>query len=393
MNAEKIPSDQKNSPVTGKKKKSGCMVFFLASLSILLVLSSLIAVFGYDIWRVAFNPTLVKQMLTDEIVNSPLVPRVLEDMSLRRAQERVDSGESLSGVNEPDIILLLSYVGYEEWDQIRSLVITEEFVTHVVSTSVDSLYSWIDSSDAVPQLVWDMSELKERLIDQPGEDAIMVAYEQLPECTDEEVADFTGRLAAVPPGVEVLYNLCQFPEPWFEDQVDDYIHALIDINQNIPDDYDFSMLLGSTGLSGGTLAAVKTFLRLMRFVGHWGWIMPLALIVLIAAIGVRSFGDLGKWIGIPLLIVGLLVIGTVLLVKPPLIEMLTNSISSELSDLLRNEVMASLTRLSDHIFQPMLFQGAIILGVGVLLVIVMIIASIIKHKKAKKAAQVEEKAE
>jgi len=389
MNAEKIPNDQKKPPETTRKKKSGCIVFLLLILSILLVLTSLVAVFGYDVWRVAFNPTLVKQMLTDEIINSPLVPRILEDLSLRRAQERVESGESLSGVNEPDVILLLSYVGYEEWDQIRSLVITEDFVTHVVSVSVDGLYSWIDSAEAAPQFVWDMSELKERLIDQPGEDSIMIAYEQLPECTDEEVADFTGRLGAVPLGVEVLYNLCQFPDPWYEDQVDDYIHALIDINQNIPENYDFNQLIGNTGLSGGTLAAVKTFLRLMRFVGHWGWIMPLVLIILIAAIGVRSFGDLGKWVGIPLVIIGLLLLGTVLLVKPSLLEMLTNAISAELSDLLHSEIMASFTRLSDHIFQPMLIEGAVFLGVGVILIILMIA---IKPKKHNQTVQVEEEA-
>jgi len=391
MNDEKIASNQNNNLAPKHQKKPGGMIFLLVVLSVLLVLTSLVAVFGYDVWRVAFNPPLVKQMLADEILNSPLVPRVLEDMSIRRAQERVESGESLSGVNEPDIQLLLSYVGYEEWAEIKELIITEDFVTHLVSVSVDGMYTWIDTDEPVPLFVWDMRELKERLVGQQGEDAIMIAYEQMPECTPEEVADFTSRLAAMPPGVEVLYNLCQFPEPWEEDQIDDYIHALIDINQNIPDDYDFNQMLGSGMLSGGSLAAVKIFLLMVRFVGHWGWIVPLVLLLLILVIGVRSWDNLGRWLGIPLLISGALIVGTVLLVKPPLLAMLTNAISSQMTDLLREEVQASFTRLSDHVFQPILLQGAIILGVGILMIVVMIITNGVKRKKAKAAVQAERK--
>lgn len=389
MNAEKVSTDQKKTPKS--KKKPAGLVFLLVILSILFVLASLVTVFGYDVWRIAFNPTLVKQMLTDEIISSPLVPRILEDLSLRRAEERVESGESLSGVNEPDIELLLSYVGYEEWDEIRSLIVTEDFISHLVSVSVDGIYSWIDSDEASPQFVWDMSELKDRLVDQQGEDAIMIAYEQLPECTDEEIADFTSRLAAMPSGVEVLYNLCQFPDPWQEDQIDDYIHALIDVNQNIPDEYDFNEMLGNAGLSTGVLSAIKTLLRMVRFIGQWGWIVPLALLLLIVVIGVRSWDNLGKWLGIPLFISGALIVGFVLLLIPSFLEMLSNAISTEFSDLLREEVLASFTRLSDYVTQPILLQGAIILGVGVLLIVVMIVINSAKKKKAKQAAQVEGK--
>jgi len=144
-------------------------------------------------------------------------------------------------------------------------------------------------------------------------------------------------------------------------------------------------------LSGGSLAAVKIFLLMVRFVGHWGWIVPLVLLLLILVIGVRSWDNLGRWLGIPLLISGALIVGTVLLVKPPLLAMLTNAISSQMTDLLREEVQASFTRLSDHVFQPILLQGAIILGVGILMIVVMIITNGVKRKKAKAAVQAERK--
>ena len=383
MNTEKKPKNQENTPAPQRKKKPAGVVFLLVLLSILLVLTSLVAVFGYDIWRVIFNPTLVKQLLTDEILNSPLVARVLEDMSIRRAQERVESGEALSGVNEPDVELLLSYVGYEEWEQIKDLLITEEFVTHLISVSVDGIYFWIESDDPAPIFVWDMSELKTRLVGQQGEDVIWIAFEQMPECEPKEIADFTTRLALTPPGVEVLYNLCQFPEPWEEDQINDYINALIDINQNIPEEYDFNQLLDSERLSGESLATVKSVLSIMQSFGQWILIIPLMLLLLILLIGVRSWDNLGKWLGIPLLICGTLIAGTAALAKPTLLRLLLNAISTQMSSILRSELKASLTRLLNHIFQPILRQGAIILGVGVLLIVVMIVAKGVQNKKVK----------
>ena len=227
-----------------RKRKNFFVVLLLLILSLVLILTTLLTVVGFDIWRVAFDPTLIKGMLADEFVDSPLIPRVLENLSQRRAQQRVESGEALSGVNEPDIMLLISFLDFDDWNEMRQLIVTDEFITHLISVTVDSFYDWLDSSDPSPKFMWDVTELKENLTGQAGVDAIMVAYRALPECTDEEIADFEARLAEMPPGVEILYNLCQFPGAYGEDQIGDYVNALVDVSDNVPDKYDFSQMLG-----------------------------------------------------------------------------------------------------------------------------------------------------
>jgi hypothetical protein len=315
------------------------------------------------------------------------VPRVLENISLRRAQERIDKGESLSGVNEPDIILLISFVDFEQWSEIKDLLVEDEFITHLISVSVDGIYTWLDSPDPVPQFVWDMAPLKDGLVGQAGEDAIMVAYGALPECTDQELADFESRLAAMPPGVEILYNLCQFPEPHREDQVDDYIHALIDINQNVPAEYDFGQMLGGGTAVNPGATLVKVMLRAARTLGPFLWVVPLALLALIAAIGVRSLGDAGRWLGIPLLIGGGLVVGGTLLTRASLLSALFTRLGGDtMSTLLRAELERSFYRLSGYVFQPMWIQGAVLAGVG----LVLVVAWIIWGGKKKEKVEVEE---
>ena len=344
------------------------MVLLLIILSIVLILTTVLTVIGYDIWRVAFDPALVKGMLADEFVDSPLIPRVLENVSQRRAQQRIDSGESLSGVDEPDIMLLISFVDFEDWSEMRKLIVTDAFITHLISVSVDSFYDWLDSSDPSPQFMWEMQDLKDNLTGQPGEDAIMIAYNALPECTDEEIAEFESRLAAMPPGVEVLYNLCQFPEPHREDQIDDYVHALVDVNQNVPEVYDFTQMLGGEQ-SEGFMMAAKVLLRAFRTLGMFLWAVPLLVLVLVGAIGVRSWGDAGGWLGVPLLLSGGLVVGGTYLSRAAMLNGLYSRFGENISPLLQTELKRSFFTLSGYVFQPMLIQGAIIAGLGLVLIV------------------------
>jgi hypothetical protein len=361
------------------KKRPTILTILLVLLSILFVLSTLLTLIGYDIWRVAFDPPLVKQILADEFIESDLAPRILEDMSIRRTRARIEQGEALSGVDEPDIQLLVSFVRFEDWAAIKDLIVTDDFITHLISVSVDGLYTWIDSPDPLPSFVWGMSPLKDRLVGQEGKDAIMIAYHALPACTPEEVDDFLSRLAAMPPGVEVLYNLCQFPDPYREDQIDDYVNALIDVNANVPPEYDFNQMLGSMPGGSASTALVKSLLRGMRFLGQWGWILPLVLLGLIAAVGVRTLKDAGNWLGLPMAVSGLLTIGLYFLTRTSLGGFVAARLGAEMSPLLRTELSASLGRLSIFFFQPLLIEGAILLGIGLVL---FVLGMIMKKKPA-----------
>lgn len=372
-------TSENTTPTTDKESaKRPARTFLLVLLSILFVISALVTVINYDVWRVFFNPPLIKGILTDEFIESDLVPRVLEDFSARRAEQRVERGEALSGVDEPDIQLLLSYVGFEAWTEIKNLIITDDFIIHLVSVSVDGIYKWLDSPDPLPAFVWEMTPIKDRLVGQDGEDAIMTAYRSMPECTPEELEDFHSRLATMPPGVEILYNLCQFPDPWEEDQIGDYVNALIDFNQNVPEAYDFNQLLEGSMAARGAARLIKTALKLNQFLGPWGWTISLALLILIALIGVRSLNDAAKWLGIPILISGILILGIHFLIAGQVPDLIAGRLASQLSPLLITEISASIGQLTVHVFQPLLVEGLVLSGIGLVLII---IGALVKKKQ------------
>jgi len=374
MNTEMPSQPQITQAPSGRKEASGTARGLALVLAVLFVILALIGLVGYDFWRVLFNPTLVKEVLTDEVVHSDLVPAVLEAFSEGRAQQRVEKGEALSGVDEPDIVLLMSYINADGWRTIRGIMLTDEFLTHLVSVGVDGVYRWIDSADQWPQVVWDMTLLKTRLVGEEGEEAIMVAYGAMPECTQAEIDDFTARLAAVPPGVEVLYNLCQFPEPWQEDQVSDYVNALIDVNQNLPEQYNFSQMLAEKSISNvANPEMLKSQLRTMRALARWGWLAAILLLALVAALAVRTFKSLGEFIGIPFVAVGLLALAVKFGMQAGLSAFFGGSLLASISPLLRQEVERSLMHLTSEIFQPLLLQGIVFLVVGIGLIVLTIV--------------------
>lgn len=348
-------------------------------LAILLCLFTVIGLLCFNVWRILFNPPLVKQVLTYEVVTSDLVPATLEVFSKWRAEQRVNNKESLSGVNEPDIVLLLSFLEAEDWRQIKQLLVTDEFVTAIISSSVDGLYAWIDSPDPAPDINWDMGLFKERMVGQQGVDAIMVAYLKLPIATPADIADFEHRLSQVPAGVEVLYNLCQFPDPWHDDQVEDYVDSLKDANNNIPAIFNFSKEFGqlSSGESA-SLPAIKNMLRTVRLIALSGWIFALVLLALILLLKVRSRRSLGKYVGIPLIIGGALTVAIALAGQLLLVQGISSRLLSGVSEFARAEISGSLERLASLFFQPLLIQGAVLAGIGLILIVIMLT----KRKKA-----------
>ncbi len=368
MAKEKESKEPEKIKTKEHEKGKGLRVF----LGILLVLSLITTVLGYDLYRVLFDTEKVKDLLYTEIKDSNLVPAVLEYYSVERAKERVEKGEALSGVSEPDIPLLMSFMELEDWRAMKINLVSDELITHLVSVTVDGLYAWIDSNEAAPQITWRMTPLKEALVGQPGIDSIMIGNESLPECTQKQLADFTMRLAASPPGVEVLYNLCRFPPPWKDDQIEDYNNALINVNDNIPDEFVFSDMLQKNPIAASTLMPLlRNLLQTIRWIGQWGWAVSLALIALLVLICLKPMLKLSKGLGVPLTVAGGILLVSYLLGLGLLEKWLIGLILSQTSDVVKQEVAASLTHLSSQIFQPLLWQTLLILAAGIALLVVL----------------------
>ncbi len=347
----------------------GKIIAFFILLILLVALP--VSILAYDIGRVVFDQILVKDIITDIVTDSDLIPAALKWYSEQRAEQRYGAGEAIAWEDEPDIVDLLSMVSTESWREIRAEALPDEILIEWISVAVDGTYQWIDSEDRVPDVTLDLLAFKERVNSEHGENAIRVVYESLPPCTEDEIADFRSRLAASLPGEEVLYNLCQFPDPWASDQVSDYHNSLIFVVENIPDTFaltqELSHLEDTRGI-GPEL--IKAQLLLVRQSMRLAPLIPVVLLVLILLLAIRSLKELGNWWGIPLSLDGALLLVLALIYPATLVGVLTIGPLSEIPPLVREEALSALMILANAILDPLMWQSIIVLALGLILIVV-----------------------
>ena len=314
---------------------------------------------------------MLKRIVTDEVVESDLIPVALEWFSDRRAQPRVDAGEALTGIDEPDIVLLISFLDRDDWRQVKQEILTADILASWVSVAVDGVYDWIDSEDRVPHVTFDLQPFIDRVNSEHGVNSILIAYGNLPPCTDEQIADMKARLDAAPAGTEVLYNLCEFPDPWHEDQFNDYVDGLEDVVENVPAEFALTEELVES--YGGAITdrplVLKDQLRLVRMLMRWAWAVPTVLVILIVLLRVRSLRDLARRLGVPLLLGGVLTLLPPLTYRGLITKLLASQVLVFAPEVILQEATRSALRLVSEIFRPMLMQAIIIGILGLLLTI------------------------
>jgi hypothetical protein len=366
-----VNAEQPAPATTEKPRETSAWINTLSIiLAVLFVFFGVTGLIGTNLRSRLFDPSRVKQTLAKEISSSNVAPPLLQLLAGWRAEQfKAGSGSAGSG-SMPDFVKVISYIDMESWWKIKHLLIPDEFVNQLVSTNVDGFFRWLDSTDIWPEITVDAAPIKERIGRQQGVDAIMVVYASLPECSAAEIADFKTRLSNAKPGTVAIYNLCQFPSPYHDDQVRIYVGALNDVNANIPAQINLRAGTGKVSFSSSmALIFLKEVLKLARTIGQWSWLVPVVLLLVIAAIRVRSLRSLGQFVGIPLALVGALTIITARVGQASLIGVLTTNLQMLTKEILWQYATGSLTHLFSILLWPLPVISMFLEGLGMGLIV------------------------
>ncbi|HPH96296.1 MAG TPA: hypothetical protein PKW33_07340 [Anaerolineaceae bacterium] len=340
---------------------------FLKGLGVLFIILFIfilpLSLLAFDAGAALFNAEKVKTFVADEVIRSDLVPAGLAYLSELQAKRRG------SGEDEPDIVKLIRLLQLEDWRTIRQEILPNEILVPMSNSAVQSFYDWIDSEFLYMQVMLEMQPLKDRVNSEHGANSIMVAYGKLKPCTDAEVKDFESRMAAAKVGDDVPYNLCVFPDPYHEDQFNDYVASLQEVVNNVPVKFNLTAAMyedEDTTVKGSSPA--KDQLRLMRALAAWAWLLPLLLVLAVAGCSVRSLLDVTRWLGVPLLVGGLLTLVPPLLYSAVITAFLSAGPLAEFPALLTQELIRVIVRLAGLVFDPMLMQALTLSALGLLLV-------------------------
>jgi hypothetical protein len=353
-----------------EQRPGGLARFLSIVLAVLIALVVPLSLLAWDIYRTVFNPPLMKTVLTDIVTNSDLIPVALEWYANVRAEVRAETTTAIPWVDEPDIIELLAILDLDDWRAERFEVLPNEILTPWVHLTVDGTYAWIDSTYRNPQIVWPMQPLKDRVNSEHGHNAIQIVYDALEPCVPEQIADLQARLAAAPQGKEVPYNLCAFPEPWTEDQFNDYHDSLLDVVAQIPPQFHLTGELEAVeDVDGVGPETLKGQLRLTRTIGRYAPLAALALLLIAALWAIKRWRSFGRRWGIGLLIGGLALLAVSLLYATLIITLLGRGPLSEAPPLVLSEAAVGVIRVGREIFRPALIQAIIVCVVAVVSIV------------------------
>lgn len=347
---------------------------FIAFVLVLVFVITLpLALLAFNVGRVLFDGTTAKQAVTREVTESNLIATTLEWYAKRRAQERVLTGQAQTGIREPDALKALEFVSPDNWRKIKTLVLPNQFLSDWVGVSFDGVNKWIDTNDPLPNIILEFKAWKEYERGAPGKNAIQIVYDSLPACKPADIDDFQKRLAAAKPGQEILYNLytpCMFPDPWKPDQNQDYLDSQKEIIDNVSDRFFLTQELAQIDKQARVGAdSIKQQLRTIRSAANLALIVPLVMIVLLLVLGLRSQLDLARWVGIPIVVGGILSLLPTLAYPSIIAALLSAGPLSEVPPQVSAEFIRAVGAVVAEIFQPMLYESLAILFVGLVVTV------------------------
>lgn len=332
-----------------------------AFLALFVLISLPITLLAYNFSHVLFSPEVMSDVLTTRLIDSGVFQDIITDVLL--SPERLDN----LGQSDADIGRYFKDLTPAERETMLEIVLPPEWIEDQISTVLREFSLWIDNDQPMPRLFLDIRPIKTRLMRGGADEIVDMVVDSWPSCTPEQV----GGISESGLGGETPLVQCEPPEPFRTRLVVFASRQLLQMIKQIPP--DFHLTGDETGEQGiADIADVKGNIRSIRVLTRSGWLLPIALLCLIIALVVRSWRDLSRWWGIPLMLSGVITLGLVVFISARsenFIERIFADLRSE------GEILYNLSKIVargfvDSMLGSLFFHALLVGGIGLILLVV-----------------------
>jgi hypothetical protein len=322
-------------------------------LIVFFVISALLGLILFNVELRAFNPATYKRALASENFYRQF-PLLIGELLNR----------NIAG-NAP---AFLNHISVNQWQVLIEDVLPEQQIRSMTDESIDQVFACLNGETQIPGI--SLIPLKNSLAGPAGLKAALVIIRSQPDCTIQQVAI-------------MLYSfgqeLCNPPA-----SILDLLHPVIQsqLRAAVPAIPDTVSILQTT--NNGPLEPMLNSLRVTRLLMRLSPLLPIAILLTITIIAVRTLKDWLVWWGWPLTLTGLFGIPINIAIAPFfrwilevwLSKHLTLSIPAEIAASLRKVVEAALRDM----LKPAVGESVVLFFLG----LVMIIISTIFNSRDKK---------
>ena len=342
----------------------GCLRFLAGIVAIGFVATAVLALFLTNLFAVVADREIFKESLAnlDQLVVEA-VPAFVAQTLEEQARER-----GLAPINLDEELL----------QQSMETLLPPGWIEAQADTAVDTVYDLLEGGDLDnAELEIDTTPLLDRFRGQPGLDVVGNIVNSLPACTQPiNPAELLGPdvtiPACLPPGV---------PANQVTQEVHTRLVQALDSNPQLTNEFGVVHIPlfppEQQAQNQQLVQAREQLLRLQRtftFAQDWGWVLwllPVACLLLIVLLAVRSISDLGHWWGWPM--VGTAVLTLFIAILFPAITTFllrqTPVDPATVSLTLREMTVRLITAVTDTWLSRVYLQAVIMLAVGVVFVL------------------------
>ncbi len=337
---------------------SGCLkqIFRVIALllAVLFVITLPFTVTSQSASQMIFSPEAVTNLVNSSLLGSGILERYM--------LEAVFQGDLVSGggADEGAFTEALQYLSPAERQMMIQQIIPDGWVEDQISTSVESIFLWIDDESPTPAIKLDLVPIKDRLIAGGIEDIADTVVDSWPSCSPEQV---NMMIKAAVQGGDLEFDICEPPEPLRTGAIELVSITFYEWVRESPSSIEFQE--GSEE-SFEEIMALKEQIRFLRAIMRFGWFLPMALLGLIMALSIRSLRNLGSWWGIPMTLGGILTVIAALIVSGNWQEVLAQNAPflRESGEVIAQVAKFAMNELIDSIVGRTFFFGLVIMALG-----------------------------
>ena len=323
--------------------------FFAVVFASLFGLTLSVSLIATNIENQLFNPDVYKKAILEQNVCERL-PLIISRQILSNSQTN-DNGNIFG--------LVLNAIDPQNLENFIKLIFPCEAIVTSVFSGIDQFFDFINGK--TPQEAVSLAIFK-----QTGRENSKLAVEEffksLPDCTTTQILQIgASALLGQENGNNLL--LCNPPEAIREVVTLPLLYLVDSVVQDIPDQVTLVSKIDRL------MKAIRT----ARIVLTWSPLLPLAFLGLTTLIAVRTWRNLLRWWGYPLLAAGISTLVISLLVSPVVYSLLTMLIFPNLPVNIVPEavdlIAGTLAGVSKGLSQPIQYQSAILglVGLGMVL--------------------------
>jgi hypothetical protein len=299
------------------------------------------------------DPETYKKGLASQNIYAEFVPAVLSDV----ANDRAESNPAVR-----QLAAIATALDPNELRAVSNQLIPPEWLRTQTEQGIDALFAWLNGDSGTLSQNLNLSEMRNRLAGEEGRRAAAQIIEDAAPCTSEQIAQL--------PGSDQEAMLVCHPPPEFVAPMTERLAGFFaEISSGLErDQIPLAALLDAPRGSGLRLEVTV----IQRVVGLL-YLMPMALLAILVIVRVRSLHGFSRWMSTTGILSGLVALVPLLLVPLATLDSLL-SLSSDQHSVLEASFAAGMyISVLTQFGGPVLFQAALLLGGGFVLLVLTVI--------------------